>query len=129
MTADIPDDPFFGDIPSPEASHQEQGMPARLSVKGSLSGSGKRAVDAKSDAIAGEDVRPSKNEIVRGMIERLSGPSRADLPRGPELTEHGKKYGAAMDMADQLELDRQVDAKYAAREKARKSKKPGNRRA
>ena len=103
-------------------------MPARPRVKESLSGNGKRAADAKGDAVAGEDARSSKREIVKGMIERLSGPSRADLPRGPELTEHGKKYGAAMDMADQLELDRQVDAKYAAREKARKSKNPRNRR-
>ena len=75
------------------------------------------------------NVRSSKREIVKGMIERLSGPSKADSTFGPELTEHAKKYGAAMDLADAVALDRRVDAKYAAREKARKSKNPGNRRA
>ena len=130
MTSDTPDDPFFGDTPSPEASHQEQGMPARTSVKGSLSGSGKRAVDAKSDAIAGEDVQPSRREKIRGIIERLSKPSKIRSIFGPGLTEHAKKYGAPMDLADARALCRQVDAEYAEREKADKSmKNPGNRRA
>ena len=76
------------------------------------------------------NVRSSKREIVKGMIERLSGPSKEDSTFGPELTEHAKKYGAAMDLADAVALERRVDAKYAAREKAGKSKKsPGNRRA
>ena len=102
-------------------------MPARPRVKGSLSGSGKRAVDAKSDAIAGEDVQPSRKERVNGMIARLSKPSKIRSIFGPGLTEHAKKYGAPMDLADAIALCRQVDAKYAAREKSRKN--PGNRRA
>ena len=75
------------------------------------------------------NVRSSRKEKIRGIIERLSKPSKIRSIFGPGLTEHAKKYGAPMDLADAVALDRRVDAKYAAREKARKSKNPGNRRA
>ena len=110
---------FDGDVSAAAAAYD---MPRHFEE------SAETATKVREDE-ATRDARSSKREIVTGMIERLSGPSRADLPCGPELTEHGKKYGAAMDMADALAHDRQVDAKYAARERARKSKKLGNRRA
>ena len=129
MTSDTPDDQFFGDIPSPEVSHQEQGMPARPRIKESLSGNGKRAVDAKRDAVVGKDAQPSRREKIRGIIERLSKPSKIRSIFGPGLTEHAKKYGAPMDLADAMALCRQVDAEYAARKRAGKSRKnTGNRR-
>ena len=75
------------------------------------------------------NVRSSRKEKIRGIIERLSKPSKIRSIFGPGLTEHAKKYGAPMDLADAVALERRVDAKYAAREKAGKSmNNPGNRR-
>ena len=79
--------------------------------------------------VAWKDARMSKKEEIRGVIERLSKPSEIRSIFGTGLTEHAKKYGGPMDLADSVALDRRVDAKYAAREKAGKSKNPGNRRA
>ena len=90
----------------------------------------KHPVDGGSDDVAREDDRSSKREEIRGVIERLSKPSKIRSIFGSGLTEHAKKYGGPMDLADSVALDRQVDAEYAAREKAGKFKKsPGNRRA
>ena len=74
-------------------------------------------------------VRPSRREEIRGVIERLSKPSTIRSIFGSGLTEQAKKYGGPMDLADSVALDRQVDAEYAAREKARKFKNSRNRRA
>ena len=121
---------FYRSVQSPEILDQGQSARARYVVRGSLSGNMKRVIDGDSDDVAWKDVRPSKREEIRGVIERLSKPSKIRSIFGSGLTEHAKKYGGPMDLADSVALDRQVDAEYEAREKAGRSKKsPGNRRA
>lgn len=113
----------------PEISCQEKSQPACQLAAGSSSGNMIRSCDEDTGHVAREDVRPSRKEKIRGIIERLSKPSKIRSIFGSGLTEHAKKYGGPMDLADSVALDRQVDAEYAAREKAEKSKNPGNRRA
>ena len=112
----------------PEISCQEKSRPVCQLAAGSSSGNMIRSCDEDIGHVAREDVRPSRRDIVRGMIDRLSKPSKTRSIFGPELTEHAKKYGASMDLADAVALERRVDAKYAARVKAGKSKNLRNRR-
>ena len=109
-------------------SCQEKSQPVCQLAAGSSSGNMIRSCDEDTGHVARGDVRPSRREIIRGMIERLSKPSKTRSIFGPELTEHAKMYGASMDLADAVALERRVDAKYAAREKAGKSKNLRNRR-
>ena len=59
-------------------------------VKGSPSGGMKHLGDGGSDDAAWKDVRPSKREEIRGVIERLSKPSKIRSIFGSGLTEHAK---------------------------------------
>lgn len=111
-----------------EISCQEKNQPVCHLAAGSLSGNMIRSCDEEIGHVAREDVRPSRREIIGAMLERLSKPSKTRSIFGPELTDRAKKYGAAMDLADAVALERRVDAKCAAREKAGKSRNLRNRR-